>query len=56
MDNGLIFPYRRRTAHTELAMLTAPDAHRVPFGEPTGRAARDPSQGGKRINRCDAGR
>ncbi len=25
MDNGLIFPYRRRTAHTELWMLTMTD-------------------------------
>ena len=25
MDNGLIFPYRRRTAHTELWMLTMMD-------------------------------
>ena len=22
MDNGLIFPYRRRTVHTELVILT----------------------------------
>lgn len=32
MDNGLIFPYRRRTAHTELLMLTTIEHDVVAFG------------------------
>ncbi len=56
MDNGSIFPYRRRTAHAGQPMLTAQPPHRDPFGEPTAGRARDPELRGKRINRCDAGR
>ncbi len=33
MDNGLIFPYRRRTAHTNPVMLTIRDQSSFPSGE-----------------------
>ena len=56
MDNGLIFPYRQKTAHSEPVMLTTPTTHRGAFGLCTGCAAWDPNRGVKRINRCDAGR
>ncbi len=55
MDNGLIFPYRRRTAHTEpgdtnhLVLLTALR------GIGVCRLGPDPVVG-KRVNRGDAGR
>ena len=32
MDNGLIFPYRRRTAHTNLVILTVRIRLTDPFG------------------------
>lgn len=31
MDNGLIFPYRRKTAHTEQGILTAQYLTAHPF-------------------------
>ena len=55
MDNGLIFPYRRKTAHADPVMLTTQTVLRA-FGPGNGRGAWDPIRGGKRINRCDAGR
>ncbi len=54
MDNGLIFPYRRRTAHMKSGVLSIP--RRVdPFGDDR-EAACDPIWWSERINRCDAGR
>lgn len=32
MDNGLIFPYRRRTAHTKRGILTARNLPYHPLG------------------------
>ena len=32
MDNGLIFPYRRKTVHVEQGILTARDLPAHPFG------------------------
>ena len=32
MDNGLIFPYRRKTAHVEQGILTARDLTNHPCG------------------------
>ncbi len=54
MDNGLIFPYRRRTAHDE-----ADDAKCLKQVHPSGESlwnARPRSVVVKRINRGDAGR
>ncbi len=54
MDNGLIFPYRRRTAHAE-----SDDAKRQKQLNPSGEClwiARPESVVSKRINRGDAGR
>ena len=53
MDNGLIFPYRRKTAHAEQGILTARDLPDTPCGWVL---VEDLILGGKRINRCDAGR
>ena len=33
MDNGLIFPYRRRTAHTEPGDAKRPKPAHRPFGD-----------------------
>lgn len=33
MDNGLIFPYRRRTAHTNPVMLTIRTVTSFPSGD-----------------------
>lgn len=58
MDNGLIFPYRRRTVHTELGILTTRSTRfsRTTCGVWLWWDAWDLIQGGKRVNRCDAGR
>jgi hypothetical protein len=56
MDNGLIFPYRRKTAHAEQGILTARNLPDCPSGWKGFGGARDLILGGKRINRCDAGR
>ena len=56
MDNGLIFPYRRKTVHAEQGILTARDLTARPCGDVVFGGARDLILGGKRINRCDAGR
>jgi hypothetical protein len=56
MDNGLIFPYRRKTAHTELVILTARTMTDRPCGVRFFGERGILSRGGKRINRCDAGR
>jgi hypothetical protein len=56
MDNGLIFPYRRKTAHTERVILTAGSMTAHPCGDVVFCGPRDLIPGGKRINRCDAGR
>jgi hypothetical protein len=56
MDNGLIFPYRRKTAHAEQGILTARNLTVHPLGDTVFGGARDLILGGKRINRCDAGR
>ena len=56
MDNGLIFPYRRKTANTKRGILTAQYLTGRPCGDPVFGGARDLILGGKRINRCDAGR
>lgn len=57
MDNGLIFPYRYKTAHGDLVILTARIVlERVPSGIRRVRGAQDLNRGAKRINRCDAGR
>ena len=56
MDNGLIFPYRRKTAHAEQVILTARNLPDHPSGCEGFGGARDLILGGKRINRCDAGR
>ena len=56
MDNGLIFPYRRKTVHVEQGILTARDLTARPCGDVVFGGAQDLILGGKRINRCDAGR
>lgn len=56
MDNGLIFPYRRKTAHVEQGILTARDLPFSPLWCEGFGGAQDLILGGKRINRCDAGR
>jgi hypothetical protein len=56
MDNGLIFPYRRKTVHVEQGILTARYLPYRPSGCVGFGGARDLILGGKRINRCDAGR
>ena len=56
MDNGLIFPYRRKTAHAKRGILTAWSLPAHPCGVVGFGRARDLIPGGKRINRCDAGR
>jgi hypothetical protein len=45
MDNGLIFPYRRKTANTEPVILTAQTVHVCPSGPVcAGRAGPDPGR------------
>ena len=56
MDNGLIFPYRYKTAHGELVILTARIVLERPLVGRRVRGAQDLNRGAKRINRCDAGR
>ena len=58
MDNGLIFPYRRKTVHTEPGILTTQTTMTYPSFGTVWRVwgAWDLIRGGKRINRCDAGR
>jgi hypothetical protein len=56
MDNGLIFPYRRKTANTDRGILTARSMTAHPCGDVVFCGSRDLILGGKRINRCDAGR
>ena len=55
MDNGLIFPYRRRTAHANPLILTTRTQPKNPSGFVAG-LAWDLKRSSERINRCDAGR
>ena len=57
MDNGLIFPYRRRTDPTEPGILTTRTTITAALrGVWVVWGAWDLIRGGKRVNRCDAGR
>ena len=55
MDNGLIFPYRRRTDHTEPGDANHPNLSPGLRAGGRGRVGPDPVVG-KRVNRGDADR
>ena len=55
MDNGLIFPYRRRTAHANPLILTTRNLPEITSVIVVG-VAWELKRSSERINRCDAGR